>query len=175
MCETAENITDTDHALPGEKTKTVSLTWWRRLTQVVALAIIGQRSFYGIFRCPFMVPDVSCQNCPVITGHGRLFTMFWGFWLLIPLSVVFFGRAFCGWACPGGVGQSAPGQSGAAETASSRYLAGATAAFTCRWRHHAISNAPIADGIMPVSTKTGPGLPTALSPLKRPWSTLNRP
>jgi ferredoxin-type protein NapH len=103
MCETVKSITDTPHALQGEKAKTVSLTWWRRLTQVVALAIIGQWSFYGIFRCPFIVPYVSCQNCPVITCHGRLFTMFWGFWLLIPLSVVFFGRAFCGWACPGGL------------------------------------------------------------------------
>ncbi len=28
--------------------------------------------------------------------------MFWGFWLLLPLSVFLFGRAFCGWACPGG-------------------------------------------------------------------------
>jgi ferredoxin-type protein NapH len=28
--------------------------------------------------------------------------MFWGFWLLLPLSVLVFGRAFCGWACPGG-------------------------------------------------------------------------
>jgi polyferredoxin len=29
--------------------------------------------------------------------------MFWGFWLLLPLSVLLFGRAFCGWACPAGL------------------------------------------------------------------------
>jgi ferredoxin-type protein NapH len=29
--------------------------------------------------------------------------MFRGFWLLLPVSVLFFGRAFCGWACPGGL------------------------------------------------------------------------
>jgi polyferredoxin len=79
------------------------LTLWRRITQLAALAAMGQWSFYGIFRCPFIVPYVSCQNCPVITCHGRLLSLFWGFWLVLPLSVVLFGRAFCGWACPGGL------------------------------------------------------------------------
>lgn len=76
---------------------------WRRLAQLVSVAVIGQWSFYGIFRCPFVVPYVSCQNCPVITCHGRILTMFWGFWLLLPLSVLVFGRAFCAWFCPGGL------------------------------------------------------------------------
>ena len=80
-----------------------ALPIWRRLSQVLFLAIMGQWSFYGIFRCPFIVPYVSCGNCPVITCHGRLLTMFWGFWLLLPLSIILFGRAFCGWACPGGL------------------------------------------------------------------------
>ena len=75
----------------------------RRTVQVGMLALLGQWSFYGIFRCPFIVPYVSCQNCPVITCHGRLLTMFWGFWLLLPLSALAVGRAFCGWACPGGL------------------------------------------------------------------------
>jgi ferredoxin-type protein NapH len=79
------------------------LKMWRRLSQLVFLVVLGQWSFYGIFRCPFLVPYVSCQNCPVITCHGRLFSLFWGFWLLLPVSVIFFGRAFCGWACPGGL------------------------------------------------------------------------
>lgn len=79
------------------------LTWWRRLTQVITLAIMGQWSFYGVFRCPFIVPYVSCENCPVLTCHGRLFTMFWGFWLAMPLLLILFGRAFCGWACPAGL------------------------------------------------------------------------
>ena len=76
---------------------------WRRLTQAIGLFVLGRWSYYGIFRCPFVVPYVSCQNCPVITCHGRLFSMFWGFWLLLPLSALLFGRAFCGWGCPGGL------------------------------------------------------------------------
>ena len=85
------------------KMKNLSLTVIRRLSQAGFIGILGQWSFYGIFRCPFVVPYVSCRNCPVITCHGRLFAMFWGFWLLLPLSVILFGRAFCGWACPGGL------------------------------------------------------------------------
>jgi polyferredoxin len=65
------------------------------------LAGIGQWSFYGIFRCPFIVPYISCQNCPVITCHGRLFSVFWGFWAGLIVLAVLFGRAFCGWLCPG--------------------------------------------------------------------------
>ncbi|GFK92689.1 Putative electron transport protein YccM [Fundidesulfovibrio magnetotacticus] len=76
---------------------------WRRASQALWLLLLGQWSFYGIFRCPFVVPFVSCQNCPVLTCHGRLFSVFWGFWALLPLSALLFGRAFCGWACPGGL------------------------------------------------------------------------
>lgn len=72
------------------------------LSQLAALPIVGQWAFYGIFRCPFVVPYVSCQNCPVLTCHGRFLTLFWGFWLLLPVSALLFGRAFCGWVCPGG-------------------------------------------------------------------------
>lgn len=89
--------------LTKKNTPSKPLLWWRRLTQIVFMGIIGQWSFYGIFRCPFIVPYVSCQNCPVITCHGRLLTIFWGFWLLLPVSVILFGRSFCGWACPGGL------------------------------------------------------------------------
>ena len=85
------------------KSRSRALNWRRRLTQIAFTAILGQWSFYGIFRCPFIIPYMSCQNCPVITCHGRLLGMFWGFWLLLPLSVLVFGRAFCGWACPGGL------------------------------------------------------------------------
>lgn len=102
MPDTTEAILEAENALVNEKSRVMPLKWWRRLSQAAFIAIIGQWSFYGIFRCPFIVPYVSCQNCPVITCHGRLFTMFWGFWLLLPLSVLLFGRAFCGWACPGG-------------------------------------------------------------------------
>ncbi|MBP1764221.1 MAG: 4Fe-4S ferredoxin, iron-sulfur binding domain protein [Firmicutes bacterium] len=74
----------------------------RRFVQLAMLAVLGQWSFYGIFRCPFLVPFVNCQVCPVITCWGRITSYFWGFWLFLPLSVLFVGRAFCGWLCPGG-------------------------------------------------------------------------
>ncbi|MEL7638367.1 MAG: 4Fe-4S binding protein [Solidesulfovibrio sp.] len=85
------------------KATSAGLRPWRRAIQVAGAAVLGQWSLYGVLRCPFIVPYVSCQNCPVITCHGRLFSMFWGFWLLLPLSVLLVGRAFCGWACPGGL------------------------------------------------------------------------
>ena len=75
----------------------------RRGAQVLGAAVLGQWSLYGVLRCPFVVPYVSCQNCPVITCHGRLLPMYWGFWLALPASVILFGRAFCGWTCPGGL------------------------------------------------------------------------
>jgi ferredoxin-type protein NapH len=83
--------------------KRTGLTWWRRATQTGMLAVLGQWAFYGIFRCPFPVPFVDCQVCPVITCWGRFTTLFWGFWLFLPVSVILFGRAFCGWLCPGGL------------------------------------------------------------------------
>lgn len=90
-----------------EKSEKVRVTnplpWVRRLVQTGMLAVLGQWSFYGIFRCPFLVPFVDCQVCPVITCWGRIANLFWGFWLLLPLSAILFGRAFCGWACPGGL------------------------------------------------------------------------
>lgn len=86
----------------SSKTSSLSLTKGRRIVQVGMLAVLGQWSFYGIFRCPFLVPFVNCQECPVITCWGRITSYFWGFWLLLPLSVILVGRAFCGWLCPGG-------------------------------------------------------------------------
>ena len=82
---------------------------WRPRTRIInwllhlaMLAGIGQWSFYGIFRCPFIVPYINCQNCPVITCHGRIFSLFWGFWAGWLILALFLGRAFCGWLCPGG-------------------------------------------------------------------------
>jgi polyferredoxin len=103
MSNRAEAVSTAGGVMPVAGTTSRALTLWRRLGQLAGLAILGQWSFYGIFRCPFIVPFVSCQNCPVITCHGRLFTMFWGFWLLLPLAALLFGRAFCGWVCPGGL------------------------------------------------------------------------
>lgn len=88
---------------PSSASASSRLTLWRRIVQFGMVAVLGQWSFYGIFRCPFLVPYVSCENCPVITCHGRILSLFWGFWLLLPVSVILFGRAFCGWACPGGL------------------------------------------------------------------------
>lgn len=73
----------------------------RRISQLVFAAIMGEFAFYGIFRCPFAVPYISCGNCPVVQCPGR--------WLWIPawigilVSAVVMGRAFCGWACPAGL------------------------------------------------------------------------
>ncbi|GAB6906951.1 4Fe-4S ferredoxin iron-sulfur binding domain-containing protein [Desulfosarcina cetonica] len=103
MSDTTASINTAGAAASPTKAGSRRLTVWRRLTQTAMLVVMGQWSFYGIFRCPFIVPYVSCQNCPVLTCHGRLFSMFWGFWLLLPVSVLLFGRAFCGWACPGGL------------------------------------------------------------------------
>ncbi len=103
MSKAAEAVRPSVDSL-SEKNKAASaLKIWRRITQSVFLVLLGQWSFYGIFRCPFIIPYISCRNCPVITCHGRLLTMFWGFWLLLPVSVLILGRAFCGWACPGGL------------------------------------------------------------------------
>ncbi|HNU71145.1 MAG TPA: 4Fe-4S binding protein [Thermodesulfobacteriota bacterium] len=86
-----------------EPAKSSRLTVLRRIIQLGMLTLLGQWSYYGIFRCPFPVPYVSCTNCPVIACPGASATFFWGTWLAIPLSVIVFGRAFCGWACPGGL------------------------------------------------------------------------
>jgi polyferredoxin len=71
----------------------------RRLVQLASLYFIGEFSFYGIFRCPFAVPYVSCGNCPVIQCPGRSLWMW--VWILIGLSGLLFGRVFCAYACPG--------------------------------------------------------------------------
>lgn len=85
------------------KMKKVSrLTKIRRLVQLIFIGAIGQWAYYGIFRCPFIVPFVNCQSCPIVTCWGRIATVFFGFWLFIPVLVIFLGRAFCGWLCPGG-------------------------------------------------------------------------
>lgn len=73
-----------------------------RVLMAMTFLGLGQWAYYGIFRCPFIVPYVQCQNCPVVTCHGRLFSMFWGVWGGILVLTIMFGRAFCGWFCPGG-------------------------------------------------------------------------
>ena len=75
--------------------------WKRRVTQGAFLIVLGEFSFYGVFRCPFAVPYVSCGNCPVTQCPGR--ELWLGFWILLPVSAIIFGRSFCGWACPGGL------------------------------------------------------------------------
>ena len=82
----------------------------RRGVQVLGAAGLGQWSLYGVLRCPFVVPFVSCRNCPVITCYGRIVPLYWGFWLALPASAILFGRAFCGWACPGGLAVSLLGK-----------------------------------------------------------------
>ena len=64
---------------------TTRITWMRRATQALMLVVLGQWSFYGIFRCPYLVPFVNCETCPVITCWGRITAYFWGFWLILLL------------------------------------------------------------------------------------------
>ena len=73
----------------------------RRLSQIFFLVLLGEYSFYGIFRCPFAVPYTECGACPVIQCPGK--KLWAGFWLLLPVAVLLFGRGFCSWACPGGL------------------------------------------------------------------------
>jgi len=77
------------------------IPWKRRITQLVFLGILGEFSFYGIFRCPFAVPYVSCGSCPVVQCPGRKLWLV--FWIGLGLSVLLFGRVFCSWACPAGL------------------------------------------------------------------------
>ncbi len=74
--------------------------WKRRIVQTGSLFLIGEWSFFGIFRCPYAVPYIGCGNCPVVQCPGRSLWM-WA-WILIFISTLFMGRVFCGWFCPGG-------------------------------------------------------------------------
>ncbi|MBQ7738625.1 MAG: 4Fe-4S binding protein [Desulfovibrionaceae bacterium] len=69
---------------------------------LLSTLFLGEWALYGIFRCPFVVPFVSCQNCPVITCPGRVAQMFWGVWVAWLVLAIFLARSFCGWICPGG-------------------------------------------------------------------------
>ena len=69
--------------------------WKRRVVQTGSLALLGEWSFYGIFRCPYAVPYIGCGNCPVVQCPGRSLWM-WS-WILIFASSLFMGRVFCGW------------------------------------------------------------------------------
>ncbi|UCF34976.1 MAG: 4Fe-4S binding protein [Phycisphaerales bacterium] len=85
--------------------------WARRLSQVFFMFLLGEFAFYGVFRCPFAVPYVSCGNCPVTQCPGRKWWI--PIWAGILLSGLVLGRVFCGWACPAGfvsdvLGQAAP-------------------------------------------------------------------
>ncbi|WP_051261577.1 4Fe-4S binding protein [Desulfovibrio inopinatus] len=78
-----------------------NIQWTRRLIQAGSLYFLGTFSYYGIFRCPFAVPYVSCENCPVVQCPGRKLWLIT--WIGILLSALIFGRAFCSHACPGGM------------------------------------------------------------------------
>ncbi len=79
-----------------------NLTLWRRIVQFIFLFIMGKWVYYGIFRCPYIVPFVNCESCSMITCWGRITTYFYAWWIILPIMVVFFGRAFCSWFCPSG-------------------------------------------------------------------------
>ena len=44
-----------------------NLTLWRRIVQFIFLFIMGKWVYYGIFRCPYIVPFVNCESCSMIT------------------------------------------------------------------------------------------------------------
>lgn len=73
-----------------------------RIVLFCSALFLGEWAIFGIFRCPFLVPFVSCQNCPVLTCPGQAAWRFWGVWGAWLAALVFFGRAFCSWFCPGG-------------------------------------------------------------------------
>jgi ferredoxin-type protein NapH len=75
--------------------------WKRRISQLAFLALLGEFSFYGVFRCPFAVPYMSCGNCPVLQCPGR--KLWLPLWVGLLISGLIVGRTFCGWACPGGL------------------------------------------------------------------------
>jgi polyferredoxin len=68
--------------------------------RAIFMVILGEFAFYGIFRCPFAVPYVGCESCPVIQCPGRKIWL--SVWIGILGSAILFGRAFCGYACPAG-------------------------------------------------------------------------
>ncbi|WP_252896087.1 hypothetical protein [Veillonella rogosae] len=47
-----------------------NLTLWRRIVQFIFLFIMGKWVYYGIFRCPYIVPFVNCESCSMITCWG---------------------------------------------------------------------------------------------------------
>ena len=81
--------------------ESLKANWKRRISQLGFLVVLGEFSFYGIFRCPFAVPYVSCDNCPVLQCPGRELWM--PVWIGLLVSGLLVGRAFCGWGCPGGL------------------------------------------------------------------------
>lgn len=79
-----------------------ALHWCNRVVLFVSTLFLGEWALYGVFRCPFVVPFVSCQNCPVITCPGQGGTNVLGFLGRVAGRLaVLFGKAFCGWLCPG--------------------------------------------------------------------------
>lgn len=68
--------------------------------QGIFIIILGEFAFYGIFRCPFAIPYVSCESCPVVQCPGK--KLWLPVWIGILGTAIFFGRAFCGYICPVG-------------------------------------------------------------------------
>ena len=86
--------------MPNSLPSALARLWPRRVIQAVSFYMLAEFSYYGIFRCPFAVPYVSCANCPIVQCPGR---KLWYIVLVgIAVSALFFGRAFCGYACPVG-------------------------------------------------------------------------
>ena len=89
-----------ENACVSKSVKKLSI--WRRIVQFIFLFIMGKWVYYGVFRCPYIVPFVNCESCSMITCWGRITTYFYAWWIIIPIMAVLFGRAFCSWFCPSG-------------------------------------------------------------------------
>nr|WP_252894122.1 hypothetical protein [Veillonella denticariosi] len=44
--------------------------------QFIFLFIMGKWVYYGVFRCPYIVPFVNCESCSMITCWGANYSVF---------------------------------------------------------------------------------------------------
>jgi len=112
--EGAEQNTYSEEPSGRRLTRREAMERLRRLRTGLQLAQFwfwGKWLYFGVVRCPFVVPFVACDHCPL---HGCP-----GTWLrpwtvrLLLLSSLLAGRVFCAWTCPLGFLQDRVGKFGA--------------------------------------------------------------